>query len=101
MNYGDEKGKVQGSPEKPQRAGNVWYIDQTDSVNNTTDTGEELFLLTEHVVGSWEKAVGLEDYQKVYVPRPANWPPIQRVTLKYLDSDGSMQEVPRRDRDAR
>lgn len=110
FNYGPDGRVVEGTPDRPSRPRHAWRIDQTDSVGRTTDPefdengkatykgGDELFLLTQTVVGSWEKAKDLPEYQTVYVPRPLNSPPIQKVTLKYLDESGSMQDAIRRDR---
>ncbi len=112
FNYGTDGRVLEGTSERPSRPRHAWRIDQTDSVGRTTDLvevkdedgnikyegGHELFLLTQTVVGSWEKAKDLPDYQTMYVPRPPNAPPIQKVTLKYLDESGSMQDFIRRDR---
>jgi hypothetical protein len=88
---------VEGTPERPRRPGQHWRIDSIDPASNTTDEGNELFFMLETVDGTYEKVEGLEEYQAVWVPRPADHPAIQRVTLKYLDSTGTYRDAIKRD----
>lgn len=108
--YENENPFVEGTSERPSRVRPMWKITQTEAVGTTyidpdlkddddEEDGPELFILTQEVVGSFERSAELEEYQTVYVPRPANYPPIQKVTLKYLDKSGSMQDAIRRDKD--
>jgi hypothetical protein len=103
----DPKPYVDGTRERPSSPRHAWKTTQTESVNssyesdkeNDPDDGAELFLLTQEVAGSFERVDGLEEYQTVYVPRPRNYPPIQKVTLQYLDHTGSFRNAIKRDRD--
>jgi hypothetical protein len=107
LTYQGPKSFIDGTATRPSRPRHAWKTTQTESVGTTyesdipddPDDGAELFLLTQEVAGSFEKAPDLEEWQTVYVPRPSNYPPIQKVTLQYLDHTGSFQNAIKRDRD--
>lgn len=87
----------EGSPERPSRTRNRWRIDLLSPVGATTEKGQELFFLTQTLVGTWEKDDTTEEWETVYVPRPPHFAPVQKVTLNYLDAEGSMRDAIRKD----
>lgn len=84
---------IEGTPEKPSRARYHWETEHATPVGKALDGGEELFLLVQRASGSFEEKDDLEDYQTVFVPRPAHWPSVQKITMKYLDKAGSLQDL--------
>ena len=97
----DAKPYIEGTPEKPSRPRYHWETEQATPVQNLVEGEDgrehELLLLVQHASGSFEENDELEDYQTVYVPRPPNWPPVQKITLKYLDNTGSLRDAIRKD----
>jgi hypothetical protein len=97
----DAKPYIEGTPEKPSRPRYHWETEraaplQAVIVDENNDE-HELLLLVQRASGSFEERDDLEDYQTVYVPRPANWPPVQKITIKYLDNSGSLRDGIRKD----
>lgn len=86
---------TEGSPERPGRPRHVWEIEFVTPLQDTNEFGNELFYLGQRVVGAWVQSERA-DYEVYYVPRSRQLPPIQRLTLSFLDADGSIQNELRR-----
>ena len=98
FNYKTEDSFVEGTPERPSRPRYAWLTEQANPTGSSNDQDQEIFILVQRVVGSFERAEDLEEFQTRYVPRSPNFPPIQKITQKYLDSSGSFQDDIRTDR---